>query len=159
MFSLLLSLYRNSNELIFIFKHIINAYKYITNNDTAVIKTNISNCIDLANARIEFENGCVANITSSRISEEPMRKMRIFEKQSYASLNFQNQTCEILKIDGRGSIKKIRSSQKKSNALYEELKSFIECIKNGLKPIVCEKQGFDALDIAIKIQKIIENKK
>ena len=119
----------------------------------------LSELIDLANARIEFKNGCVANITASRISEKPMRKMRIFEKQSYSSLNFQKQTCKILKIEKNGKIKKINSIEKKSNALYEELKSFIECIKLGTKPIVCEQEGLRALEIAIKIQNIIEQNK
>ena len=119
----------------------------------------LSEFIDLASARIEFENGSVANITASRISEQPMRKMRIFEKQSYASLNFQKQTCKILTIEENGSIKKINSIEKISNALYEELKSFIECIKLSTKPLVCEKEGLAALEIAIKIQNIIENNK
>ena len=119
----------------------------------------ISKFIDLANARIEFENGCVANITSSRISEQPMRKMRIFEKNTYSSLDFQNQTCKKMKLGPSGKINHVSTSSKKTNALFEELKSFIECIKLDKSPVVCEKKGLQALEIAIKIQNLIETDK
>ncbi len=143
--------------------HDIDLILAMTNSNVSKISASgakvISKFIDLANARIEFENGCVANITSSRISEQPMRKMRIFEKNSYSSLDFQTQTCKKISLKNDGAIDKAETSTTKTNALFEELNAFIECIKLNKSPAVNETEGLNALEIAIKIQEIIEKEK
>ena len=92
--------------------------------------------IDLANARIAFKNGCVANITSSRISNKQMRKMRVFEKKTYSSLDFQTQRCKTWKINSKQQIVEKLISNKPVNALYEELLSFMLCINSNKRVIV-----------------------
>ena len=116
----------------------------------------LSSFIDLANARIEFENGCVANITASRISNKQMRKMRIFEKNSYSVLDFQNQSLDRWHIKNQKTFNQSFVNEKPINALYEELKSFIRCIKNNTPVVVSAQNAAKALKVALKIQKTIE---
>ena len=118
----------------------------------------VSDLFDLANARIEFQNGCVANITASRISTKQMRQMRVFEKNSYSVLDFQNQSCSKWIIQEKKNIQEIVGNSKPVNALYEELKSFVMCITNNLNAVVNEIEATKSLRVAKKIQKSIEKK-
>jgi predicted dehydrogenase len=85
---------------------------------------------DIANARLRFENGCVANITSSRISPERMRKIRVFQEDAYLSLDYQNQTGEIYRKVG-GGIDRAEVEIEKEEPLKRQLLSFIECAREG----------------------------
>ena len=85
---------------------------------------------DIANARLRFENGCVANITSSRISPERMRKIRVFQEDAYLSLDYQNQTGEIYRKVG-GGIKRAEVEIEKEEPLKRQLLAFIECARAG----------------------------
>ena len=109
---------------------------------------------DIANARIRFENGCVANITSSRISPERMRKIRVFQEDAYLSLDYQNQSGEIYrKIDGRITRDKVQIEREEP--LKQQLTSFIECAATGRQPRVSGFQATAALDLAVEITKKI----
>ena len=119
----------------------------------------VSDFVDLCNARIEFKGGCVANITASRVSNKQMRKMRVFEKNVYSSLNFQTQEYRSWKINPDATINEIPIKNIPVNALYEELKSFIESITSGVTVNVSELDGYRALSVAIKIQELIEKNK
>jgi predicted dehydrogenase len=110
---------------------------------------------DIANARITFANGAVANVTSSRISREKMRKMRIFEKDSYASVDFLHQTISTYKRAGRriiGETPKI----KKVEPLKLELRHFINCILRKRKPLVSGTPAKEALRVALRISRKIK---
>ena len=128
----------------------------------------ITQKIDISNARIKFENGCVANITSSRISQKKMRKMRIFQKSTYLSIDFQENISEIFNLvqsdDKR--LKKTNSiilPKSDKAILYEKLKGkeknpmkieqrhFIDCIKNSVQPLVTLEDGLQALEVAREI--------
>lgn len=130
---------------------------------------------DIANARLQFDNGCVANITASRISQKKMRKMRIFQNDAYISIDFSENKSEVFKLDesdksGKviGSIEKngknlnITYSNPKSlklNAMKYEQNCFFDCIKNGTQPIVSLEDGIQALEVATEIiEKIEENR-
>ncbi len=134
----------------------------------------ISSSPDIANARIEFENGCVANLTSSRLSLKKMRKMRVFQTDSYISLDFDSGSSEIIKIknydgknkyamtihDSEGIEKEIQIEKIKNeniNSIEEEHKNFYYSIINKEDPIVSFEKGRNALKLAIEILKIIEN--
>lgn len=109
---------------------------------------------DIANARIRFENGCVANITSSRISPERMRKIRVFQEDAYLSLDYQNQSGEIYrKADGRITRDKVQIEREEP--LKRELLSFIECASTGRAPRVSGFQATAALELAVEITKRI----
>ena len=109
---------------------------------------------DIANARIRFENGCVANVTSSRISPERMRKIRVFQEDAYLSLDYQSQSGEIYRrADGRITRDKVQIE--KEEPLKRQLLSFIECASTGRAPRVSGFQATAALELAVEITKRI----
>ena len=132
----------------------------------------ISDTPDIANARIEFENGCVANLTASRISLKNMRKSRFFQKDAYISVDFLEKKSEVVKMkdapenpddfamilqNAEGNKKQIYFENpriEQNNAILDELESFADAINNGSMPIVSLRQGTRALQVA---QQIINN--
>jgi len=124
----------------------------------------ISNNIDLANVKLIFKNGCVANLTASRISNKNMRKIRVFEKQAYTSINLLNK--EVLEYSAKGNIETNEltfNNQKMDvhnhDALAAELTSFCHAIQNKNYDSVNITAAIEALDIAIQINKIIHEKR
>ena len=112
----------------------------------------LSKSEDIANARIRFENGCVANVTSSRISPERMRKIRVFQEDAYLSLDYQNQSGEIYRrLHGRISRDKVQIAREEP--LLQELTSFVECARTGRQPRVSGFQATAALALAVEITK------
>jgi predicted dehydrogenase len=109
---------------------------------------------DIANARLRFENGCVANVTSSRISPEQMRKIRVFQEDAYLSLDYQNQSGEIYRRAG-GRITRDRVEIEREEPLKRQLTSFIECASSGREPRVSGFQATVALELAVEITKRI----
>ena len=110
---------------------------------------------DIANVRIRFENGCVANLTASRISRDKVRKIRIFQEDAYLSLNYQKQSGYILRLN-KGAIKRERVKVVKGEPLQRELSSFVTCAREGLVPRVTGREAAAALDLAIRITRQIE---
>lgn len=109
---------------------------------------------DIANARIRFENGCVANVTASRISPERLRKIRVFQDDGYLSLDYQEQTGEMYwKADG--AIQKAKVEVEKDEPLKLELAAFAESVREGKTPAVTGQQGADALAVALEITRLI----
>jgi predicted dehydrogenase len=131
----------------------------------------VSDTPDIANARIEFENGCVANLTASRISLKNMRKSRFFQRDAYISVDFLTKELEIVRMNdidkdpenpfamvldlGPGKGKKEISIQKPevkpNNAIMTELASFADAIQNNAVPPVTINDGYQALDVAYQI--------
>lgn len=110
---------------------------------------------DIANARIRFENGCVANLTASRISPEKMRKIRVFQDDAYLSLDYQGQTGEIYRLGPGGIVREVVEIEK-DEPLKRELAAFVECARLGTEPKVNGYAAAAALDLAIEITKQIE---
>src|SRR5688500_12430552 len=122
---------------------------------------------DIANVRIEFDNGCVANLTSSRISMKKMRKMRVFQKDAYIGIDFLNKKTEIIKLKepqdsnvfafdietptGKKTIAVANPEVPEVNAIKKELEEFVNAIVNNTKTIVSEIDGLMAMDVAHKI--------
>ena len=134
----------------------------------------LSDTPDIANVRIEFDNGCVANLTSSRISMKKMRKMRLFQKDSYISIDFLDKKTEIIKyktpedkdvfafdIETKHGKKTIAISApviKENNAIKMELQSFVNAINNNKTTTVTEIDGYRAMEVAhIILEKINRN--
>ena len=119
----------------------------------------LTNKTDIANARITFENGCVCNLSASRISEKIERKMRVFQKDSYFSLDYQDCELDSYKKVISGKIKRIEKNKNNfinNDPLNEEIKSFIECIRKSKSPVVDAVDGIKALQYAIKISNLIK---
>ena len=110
---------------------------------------------DIANARIRFENGCVANVTASRISPERMRKIRVFQSDAYLSLDYQDQSGWIYRRDGI-EIQREAVEVEKDEPLKCELAAFIGCASRGESPKVSGEHGAAALDLALEITRLIE---
>jgi len=130
----------------------------------------VSDTPDIANARIEFENGCVANLTASRISIKNMRKSRFFQKDAYISIDFLKKEVEVIRIEEPGKsdygfgmpldlgpgkgikhISFIKPEVKANNAIKTELESFCSAIINNTAPPVTIEDGYHALEVAYMI--------
>lgn len=116
---------------------------------------------DIANARIKFENGCVANLTASRVTPEPMRKIRLFQNQCYISLDYMEKTGEVFfREDSR--IRREMVPIEDHNALLKQLEHFVTCVQtfkaSGEMPVpkVSGEHGMRALELAVRISKQIE---
>jgi predicted dehydrogenase len=129
----------------------------------------ISQSPDIANARLEFENGCVANLTASRISLKNMRKSRFFQKDAYISVDFLEKKCEVVKMkdapehpgdfdmilqNAEGRKKQIYFDNPQvsaNNAILDELETFADAINHKTIPIVTFQDGTEALRVATQI--------
>ncbi|MFA6439023.1 MAG: Gfo/Idh/MocA family oxidoreductase [Bacteriovoracaceae bacterium] len=149
--------------------------KQIDANGVAVV----SDTPDIANARLQFENGCVANVTASRISRNKMRKMRMFQSNAYIAIDFQQGSADVFRLgnEGEGSLwstmllGQIGEGKKKRNIIYEqpeirkinalkyELESFIQAVQQNSRPVVNGEDGRMALDVAQKIMQKIQVQK
>ena len=135
----------------------------------------ISQSPDIANARIQFKNGCVANLTSSRISLKNMRKSRFFQRDAYISVDFLEKKVEVVKMkdapekpgdfdmilqNAEGDKKQIYFENPEidvNNAILDELETFADAINNDTTPIVSLEQGTNALRVALQIIESFEN--
>lgn len=137
---------------------------------------------DIANVRFRFQNGCVANVTASRISQDRVRKIRVFQENAYLSLDYKNQSGYLLRLaredekesSGLGKLLGLATDSKivtdfsghrivrepveveKGEPLRIELESFLQCAREGLKPRVTGLAAADALDLALEITRRIE---
>jgi predicted dehydrogenase len=118
----------------------------------------LSNFEDIANARLTFRNGCVANLTASRVSDEIMRKIRIFQKNTYISLDYKEARACVYRKDGL-NISKEDLPIEREQPLQKELSSFIDCVNSHLEPVVSGKVAKEALSVALEIQNQIWRKK
>ncbi len=157
--------------------HDIDLVLHMTGSKPVTIDANgvsvITDNVDIANARLTFANGCVANLTASRISQKGMRKMRIFEKNSYITLDFLKNETRIFKISSADSpgnglkvsqiqlndeVKNIYLNSPKvvdDNPLLTELNAFVHSVQTGEKPPVTGEDGLAALEVALKIISVI----
>jgi predicted dehydrogenase len=110
----------------------------------------LSRSEDIANVRLGFENGCVANVTASRISPEPLRKIRVFQEDAYISLDYKNQAGEIYR-KGLLGIKKEEVPIEKGEPLLNELAAFVDCVRNRAAPRIGGREASRALALAVAI--------
>ncbi|WP_047420032.1 Gfo/Idh/MocA family protein [Cellulophaga sp. Hel_I_12] len=153
--------------------HDIDAILSVVNSKVKQINASgvsvLSSSPDIANARIEFENGCVANLTASRISLKNMRKSRFFQKDAYISVDFLEKKVEVVKMkdapehpgdfdmilqNAEGVRKQIyfeNPDVENNNAILDELETFADAINNNTTPVVSLEQGTNALRVALQV--------
>lgn len=151
--------------------HDIDIILNIVNSDVKNISASgvavMTDTPDIANVRMEFNNGCVANLTSSRISMKKMRKLRMFQKDSYISIDFLERKSEIIQLGtpadgknfsfdietnaGKKTITVVNPVIEQQNAIKLELEAFVDSIKNNKPTVVSEIDGFLAMEVAHKI--------
>jgi predicted dehydrogenase len=123
----------------------------------------LTGAVDIANARLEFADGCVANVTASRISLKSERRMRIFQPDAYLALDFQERVLSIHRKGGGEQfpgIPEIESEQYRydeADALLEEIAHFLECVRTRATPLVSGEDGRRALATAVRIAELLEN--
>jgi predicted dehydrogenase len=158
--------------------HDIDAILSIVKSDVKTISASgvavMTETPDIANVRIEFNNGCVANLTSSRISMKKMRKMRMFQKDAYIAVDFLERKAEVIRLktdadqnvfafdietpNGVKTIAIANPEVPQVNAIKKELEEFVASIRNNTQPVVNEIDGYRALEVAHQIlQKINYN--
>ena len=158
--------------------HDIDIILKLVNSNVKTMSANgvsvMSDTPDIANVRIEFDNGCVANLTSSRISMKKMRKMRLFQKNAYITIDFLEKKTEITKLkttedknaftfdvetnNGKKTIAFYSPKIEDNNAIKAELESFRDAIINNTTTIVSDIDGYRAMEVAHQIlEKISKN--
>ncbi len=151
--------------------HDIDVILSLVKSDVKTISANgvavMTDTPDIANVRIEFDNGCVANLTSSRISMKKMRKIRLFQKDAYIGIDFLEKKTEVIKLkqeddqnvfafdietpNGTKTIAIANPQVPEVNAIKRELEEFVSAIQNNTQPIVNEIDGYRAMDVAHQI--------
>jgi len=135
----------------------------------------MTDSVDIANARISFESGCIANVTSSRIAKEYVRKLRIFQQDMYVTIDFLRGLTEVYRlldaeeedpdavfsaplVTGKTTRQIVYETPpvRKVDALKLELENFVASANGGSTPIVSGKEGREALAVALQIQAKIE---
>src|SRR3990167_335360 len=147
--------------------HDIDIIQSIVKSDLKNIAANgasvLSSCIDIANARLEFNNGCVANVTASRVSLKIERKLRIFQSDSYIGMDLDKKKISIHRkgkqemFPGIPEIIHEEKAFEQTDALRDQIESFLNCIIQHKKPIVSGEDGKRALAIAIQITDIVQH--
>lgn len=156
------------HDIDIILKLVKSNVNHISANGVSVM----SDTPDIANVRIEFDNGCVANLTSSRISMKKMRKMRLFQKDAYIGIDFLEKKTEIIKLHspgdknvftfdiesskGRKTISVSQPVTPDDNAILQELTAFVNSIQNNTETEVSIIDGFRAMEVAHDILQKIE---
>lgn len=118
----------------------------------------LSDEVDIANARLQFANGCVANVTASRVSRETMRKIRLFQQDAYISIDYQERRISIYRkragdsrIPGLPNIGMEERTFEQGDALRDEIEAFVAAVRNGTPPVVSGEDGKRALEVAMQI--------
>lgn len=151
------------HDIDIILKLVKSNVNYISANGVAVL----SDTPDIANVRLEFDNGCVANLTSSRISMKKMRKMRLFQRDAYIGIDFLDKKAEVIKLSspgdknvftfdidtphGKKAIAIANPIVENGNAIKMELEAFVQAIKENKETAVTIFDGFSAMEVAHKI--------
>lgn len=123
-----------------------------------------SGAVDIANARLRFEGGCVANVTASRVSLKTERKLRLFRDDAYLSIDLQQRILTVIRkrptAPAAGELPVLIEEQnfEQGDALRAEIRSFLDCIRHGRSPVVSGQDGLLALETAIRITGLLQGK-
>jgi predicted dehydrogenase len=153
------------NVILDLMIHDIDIIQHLVRSPIAQIDANgvavLTSEVDIANARLRFANGCVANVTASRVSTRPQRKMRIFQPETYISVDFQDKVLSIHRKGEREIFPGIPEIESKehifdsSDAILQEIRAFLAAIRNGTPPPVTGEDGLAALQTALAISTLI----
>jgi predicted dehydrogenase len=119
----------------------------------------LTNRVDIANARLKFENGCIANLTASRISREPVRKVRFFQPHSYVSIDYASKELEVWRLqvgEGGAAIGGGKMEVPQEEPLKLELQDFVQAVRSKQAPRVTGRDGRRALELAQRITDCIK---
>lgn len=116
----------------------------------------LTDSIDIANVRIEFADGCVANLSASRVSQAPVRKLRVFQHDGYASADLQAGKLRMVRRDARkGEIVEDEAAFDDRDALRAEIEEFVDAVRSGRRPPVAGEDGRKALALALEVGRLV----
>ena len=116
----------------------------------------MTDSIDIANVRIEFASGCVANLSASRVSQSPVRKLRVFQTDQYASADLQAGKLRVVRRNARGgAIAEDESGFDDRDALRAEIENFVAAVRGGRPPLVSGEDGRKALALALEVSRLV----
>ncbi|HZN86517.1 MAG TPA: Gfo/Idh/MocA family oxidoreductase [Burkholderiales bacterium] len=116
----------------------------------------LTDSIDIANVRIEFADGCVANLSASRVSQSPVRKLRVFQGDGYASADLQAGKLRMVRRDARkGGIVEDEATFDDRDALRAEIEGFVDAVRGGRRPPVAGEDGRKALALALEVGRLV----
>ena len=116
----------------------------------------LTDSIDIANVRIEFADGCVANLSASRVSQAPVRKLRVFQHDGYASADLQAGTLRMARRDARkGGIVEEQAAFDDRDALRAQIEGFVDAVRSGRRPPVAGEDGRKALALALEVGRLV----
>ena len=122
----------------------------------------LTNAIDIANARIEFADGCIASVSASRVSQAPVRKLRVFRHDAYVSADLQEQRLRHVRKGGDGNnpdgIVESEQSFARADELRAQAQAFFEAVRGGAAPLVTGEQGRQALALALQVGRLVEER-
>jgi predicted dehydrogenase len=111
--------------------------------------------VDITNVRIEFENGAVANLTASRVSQDRVRKIRFFSREAYISVDTKEQEVKGYRLAGK-TVLPIEVTVTRQEPLRAELEAFVECVRTRTRPLVSGEDGLAAVELAIRVAAAID---
>jgi predicted dehydrogenase len=149
----------DTNVVLDLMIHDLDIILDLVQDDVKIIRSSgihvLSERFDIANARLEFDSGCVASLTASRVHQGKVRNLRIFEQTAYYSIDYIDQEVKVFPLNGQQTdIKTLKI--KKEEPLKKELQNFLKCIKDGKKRKVSGEEGLRALKLAHKVLQGIE---
>ena len=112
--------------------------------------------VDITNVRLEMENGAVANLTASRVSQERVRKVRFFSTRSYISVDTKEQDVHGFRLSGK-SVEPIEVNVEKKEPLRAELEAFVRCVETRRRPLVTGDDGLEAVELAHRVAAAIDD--
>ena len=116
----------------------------------------LTDSIDIASVRIEFADGCVANLSASRVSQAPVRKLRVFQHDGYASADLQAGKLRMARRDARrGGIVEDEAMFDDRDALRAEIEGFVDAVRSGRRPPVAGEDGRKALALALEVGRLV----
>jgi predicted dehydrogenase len=117
----------------------------------------LTDAIDIANARIEFTDGCIASVSASRVSQSPVRKLRVFRHDSYVSADLQEQRLRHVRKGGDGIVESEQAFAR-ADELRAQAQAFFQAVRGGTAPLVTGEQGRQALALALQVGKLVEER-
>ena len=117
----------------------------------------LTNAIDIANARIEFADGCIASVSASRVSQSPVRKLRVFRHDAYVSADLQEQRLRHVRKGGEGILESEQAFER-ADELRAQAEAFVEAVRGHAVPLVTGEQGRQALALALQVGRLVEER-
>lgn len=117
----------------------------------------LTETIDIANARIEFSDGCIASVSASRVSQAPVRKLRVFRHDAYVSADLQEQRLRHVRKGGDGIVETEQAFER-ADELRAQAEAFLQAVRGGSEPLVSGEQGRQALALALQVGRLVEER-